>query len=61
MSRRTKNSRKRERQKRRHILRVSAKKLIAAKISANGLIGELAQPFHTIAFGEALKELHAAR
>jgi hypothetical protein len=58
MSRRSR--RKRERQKRRHVLRESAKKLVAAKISANGLIGELAQPFHTIAFDEALKELHAA-
>jgi hypothetical protein len=52
--------RKRERQKRRHVLRESAKKLVAAKISTNGLIGELAQPFHTIAFVEALKELQAA-
>jgi hypothetical protein len=55
MSRRTKNSRKRERQKRRHVLRESTKKLIAARISTTGLIGELAQPLHTIAFREALE------
>jgi hypothetical protein len=47
--------RKRERQKRRHVLRESAKKLSAAKISTSGLIGELAQPLHTIAFREALE------
>jgi hypothetical protein len=46
---------KRERQKRRHVLRESAKKLIAAKIATNGLIGELAQPPRTIAFREALE------
>jgi hypothetical protein len=56
MSRRTKYIRKRQRQKRRHVLRESTKKLIAAKISTSGLIADLARPLSSRAFDEALQE-----
>jgi hypothetical protein len=56
MSRRTKYIRKRERQERRHVLRESAKKLIAAKIFTIGLIGDLARTPSSRAFDEALRE-----
>jgi hypothetical protein len=61
MSRRTKRIRKRQRQKRRHVLRESAKKLIAAKgllrrIICRPIIGDLSRPLSSRAFDEVLQE-----
>lgn len=49
----SKHKRKRERQKRKYALRPKVKPIAA--ISTKGLIAELAQPLHTIAFREVLE------
>jgi NTP pyrophosphatase (non-canonical NTP hydrolase) len=54
MSRRSR-IRKRERKKRQYAQRPKQVKPVAAITSTSGLIGELAQPLHTIAFREALE------